>query len=88
MEKSYVWSADVWALGVMLIEIVSGVPLWLPLKCQVVKKDGKIKNDKKGVFGVKSRSPLSIIKAQEKFMGSRKLFDANMKKIDRYALLG
>jgi serine/threonine protein kinase len=33
IERSERWSVDIWALGIMLIEIISGFPIWLPMKC-------------------------------------------------------
>ena len=33
IENSYPWSIDVWSLGIMLLEIVSGFPIWMPSEC-------------------------------------------------------
>lgn len=41
------------------------------------------KNIGQGLFGLETRTPLSIIKAQEKTIGSKKLFIANMQKFDK-----
>lgn len=47
------WSIDVWSLGAILLEIVTGVPLWLSLKCKI---DTKAKKGlQTGLFAVKGR---------------------------------
>lgn len=33
------WVIDVWSLGCVLLEIVSGIPLWMSLKTIVTKPD-------------------------------------------------
>lgn len=40
----------------------------------------------RGLFGFENRNPLSIIKAQEKFMGTKKLYVSNIKKLDKYGI--
>ena len=48
------WSIDVWSLGAILLEIVTGVPLWLSLKCRV-ESAGR-KSIRIGLFAVKGRA--------------------------------
>ena len=31
-------STDVWSLGVILVEIITGIPIWLSYKCKIVKE--------------------------------------------------
>ena len=49
IEKSYIF--DIWSLGSILLEILTGFPLWLSLKGRVKGSNGKnIINY--GLFGV------------------------------------
>lgn len=34
-QRSHPWSFDVWSLGIILLEIASGCPVWMSLKCRV-----------------------------------------------------
>jgi hypothetical protein len=43
----------VWALGMILLEILLGVPLWLCYKC-MINKNGK-NVFRTGLFGIKGR---------------------------------
>ena len=80
------WSIDVWALGVIIIEIISGFPLWLQFKTKMVTAQGK-NNVGKGAFAVKDRNPLEIVAVQNKFIGSSKrAFVNNLALIDKYNL--
>ena len=52
-----------WALGSILVEILSGFPLWLSLKSRVLTPDGRsIVNF--GLFGVAGRDNLKILNKQ------------------------
>ena len=53
-EISHPWSVDVWSLGAMLIEIISGIPLWIPLKCKV--DVGSKSSLRFGLFAAKGRA--------------------------------
>lgn len=44
---------DVWSLGAILLEIFSGVPLWLSLKGRVTYSDKSV--FRYGLFGVRGR---------------------------------
>jgi dual specificity tyrosine-phosphorylation-regulated kinase 2/3/4 len=51
---------DMWSLGSILVEILSGFPLWLSLKSRVVTVDGRsIVNY--GLFGVAGRDNMKIL---------------------------
>jgi len=60
------WSLDVWSLGAILLEIITGVPLWLSLKCKVELK-GK-DTLKTGLFAVKGRTYDKIFLRQKAVM--------------------
>ena len=45
------WSLDVWSLGIILLEIVTGFPIWMSLKCRVSTVKGKSVHGS-GLFGV------------------------------------
>ena len=50
-KKMEVWSFDMWSLGALLLEVVSGFPLWLSYKGKCTSSRGKtILNY--GLFGV------------------------------------
>ena len=58
-EISYI--VDMWSLGSILVEILSGFPLWLSLKSRVVSSEGRsIVNF--GLFGVAGRDNAKILK--------------------------
>lgn len=60
---------DMWSLGSILVEILSGFPLWLSLKSRVQSQDGRsIINY--GMFGVAGRDHAKILKKQYEVMGS------------------
>jgi dual specificity tyrosine-phosphorylation-regulated kinase 2/3/4 len=53
-EISQAWSVDVWSLGAVLLEIITGVPLWIPLKCKV---EGPTRKPLRfGLFACKGRA--------------------------------
>jgi dual specificity tyrosine-phosphorylation-regulated kinase 2/3/4 len=56
------WVIDVWSLGSVLLEIVSGVPLWMSLKTIVRKKNAEV--IRYGLFAIKGRAFDKIIKQQ------------------------
>ena len=63
---SHPWSIDVWSLGAILLEIITGVPLWLSLRCRVELK-GK-DHIKTGLFAVKGRTYDKIFIKQRNVM--------------------
>ena len=56
------WVIDVWSLGSVLLEIVSGVPLWMSLKTIVKRKGQEV--IRYGLFAIKGRAFDKIIKQQ------------------------
>ena len=54
---------DVWSLGSILIELISGFPLWLSLKSRVKSLDGKSMINY-GLFGVSGRDNAKILQKQ------------------------
>jgi len=35
------WSYDMWSLGVILLEVITGFPIWMSLKCRTVPVKGR-----------------------------------------------
>lgn len=58
--KQKSWSYDVWSLGAILLEIMSGFPLWLSLKGRVSLPNGK-NIIGMGLFGVQGREGKKIL---------------------------
>lgn len=62
------YAFDIWALGSILVELLSGFPLWLSLKSRVVSLDGRsIINY--GLFGVAGRDHSKILRKQLEILG-------------------
>ena len=47
------WVIDIWSLGCVILEVISGIPLWMSLKTIVVKKGKEC--IEYGLFAVKGR---------------------------------
>lgn len=56
------WVIDVWSLGCVVLEVVSGIPLWMSLKTIVKKKEKE--QIEYGLFAVKGRVFDKIIERQ------------------------
>jgi dual specificity tyrosine-phosphorylation-regulated kinase 2/3/4 len=54
------WIIDIWSLGCILLEIVSGVPLWMSVNTHILT----IANTVTGLFAVKNRVFSKIIQKQ------------------------
>lgn len=54
METTKPWSVDVWSLGAILVEAITGVPLWMSLKCRV--DIGNKSVVRMGLFAAKGRA--------------------------------
>ena len=62
-EKLEPWSYDIWSLGAIFLEIITGFPLWLGMKGKIKTRTGKnVVNF--GVFGVQGRVNAKIITKQ------------------------
>ena len=83
-EMQQVWSTDVWSLGMIIIEIITGVPIWLPIPCKVVLPNGKSVFSQGVLKVIDSTSPEFMLLAQKKLM--RNLMEI-LKKQDPYNLL-
>jgi len=62
-EVSAPWSYDMWSLGVILLEIIVGFPLWLSLKSRVTTANGR-NIFTKGLFAVHGRDKMKIFNKQ------------------------
>ena len=59
---------DVWSLGSILLEIMSGFPLWLSLKSRIKALDGRSQINF-GIFGVAGRDNGKILQKQNQLFG-------------------
>lgn len=59
-QRSKPWSFDIWSLGIILLEIASGCPLWMSLKCRLLTVDGR-SIITSGLLGVPGREPKKIL---------------------------
>ena len=59
---------DVWSLGSILLEVLSGFPLWLSLKSRVLSLDGHSRINM-GLFGVAGRDNAKIMTKQNQLFG-------------------
>ena len=81
-KKSWPWSFDVWSLGVILLEIASGCPAWMSLKCRVSTIDGKSVMGS-GLLGVQGREQKRIITRQQQILKS---LPQTLRKFECYGL--
>ena len=57
------WSYDIWSLGAIFLEILTGFPIWLGLKGKITTRKGKsVVNF--GIFGVQGRVNAKIVTKQ------------------------
>lgn len=57
------WSYDIWSLGAIFLEVITGFPLWLSMKGKITTRKGrKIVNF--GIFGVQGRVNAKIVLKQ------------------------
>ena len=80
-KNMHVWSHDMWSIGALLLEIISGFPLWLSLKGRMKSKRGK-NIFGQGIFGVTGRDCKKIYQIQKKILNKGlynvlKKFDSN-----------
>jgi len=61
MEKyKHPWTIDIWSLGCIVLEIVTGVPLWMSIDTRVEESNNRVT----GLFAVKNRVFAKIIQKQ------------------------
>jgi serine/threonine protein kinase len=53
------WSTDMWSLGIIVLEIIDIVPIWMSLKCRVENRIVK-----GGLLGVSGRDNAKILQKQ------------------------
>ena len=63
-----------WSLGSIIVEILSGFPLWLSLKSRVKSLDGKSLINY-GIFGVSGRDNSKILQKQNQIFGHSRGLD-------------
>ena len=61
LEDTTNFSTDVWSLGITLIEIISGLPIGIQTKCQIIPLSKKQKTTT-GVLCVKDNNPKRLLK--------------------------
>lgn len=54
------WVIDVWSLGCIILEIVSGIPLWMSIDTKIEEKEIRVT----GLFSAKNRVFSKIIQKQ------------------------
>ena len=81
-KASQPWSFDVWSLGIILLEIVTGFPVWMSLKCRVSTATGKSVLGS-GLFGVQGREGKRILAKQHQVL---KNIPQTLRKYECYGL--
>lgn len=81
-QRSWPWSFDVWSLGIILLEIVTGCPVWMSLKCRVQTVDGKSVLGS-GLLGVAQRDQKKILIKQQQLL---KNIPSMLRKFECYGL--
>jgi dual specificity tyrosine-phosphorylation-regulated kinase 2/3/4 len=81
LNNMHVWSYDMWSIGALLLEIMTGFPLWLSLKGRQRSIKGK-NIFGMGIFGVQGRDWKKIYQKQKKLLNhglknSLKKYDCN-----------
>ena len=75
------WSFDMWSLGAILLEVLTGFPLWLSLKGRLEKSDRDVIG--MGMLRVPGRSNAKIIQKQKATLRN---LDATLRKFDSWNL--
>lgn len=60
------WSLDMWSVGAIFLEILTGFPMWLGLKGRTVSGRRSIQST--GVFSAPGRDPSKIMLKQRNFV--------------------
>ncbi|KAL4471482.1 hypothetical protein ABPG74_008375 [Tetrahymena malaccensis] len=61
------WSVDIWTLGCIIIEIITGIPVWMPQRCLLHTHGVDPKKVTSGLFSHKQRRIDRIFEKQVKF---------------------
>ena len=67
--EAQAWSFDVWSLGIILVEIIVGFPVWLTLSCKMTTAHGKPRIGR-GLLAVMDRDPVKILEAVDKLVAN------------------
>ena len=67
-EVDHPWSFDIWSLGMIWLELISGFPLWMSLKCKVTSRGRTVTS--KGLLAVQGRDSQLILREQRSVIGS------------------
>ena len=65
---SHPWSFDIWSVGMIILEVISGVPLWMSLKSRT-ENMGKLVVCR-GLLAASARDPETILKLQGEISGN------------------
>ena len=78
------WTIDIWSLGCIVLEIVTGVPLWMSIDTRIEDRGGRVT----GLFAVKNRVFSKIIQKQIEVVNNLDYhLDNNVKKYPKIELL-
>lgn len=69
LQKMHVWSYDMWSIGALILEIITGFPLWLSLKGRIRSIGGK-NIFGMGIFGVQGRDCKKIYQKQKNLLSN------------------
>ena len=61
-DVTHPWSFDIWSLGMIWLELISGFPLWMSLKCKVTSRGRTVTS--KGLLAVQGRDTQLILREQ------------------------
>jgi serine/threonine protein kinase len=76
------WSYDMWSLGTIMLELLSGFPIWMSFKCRTESSNGRSIYGN-GIFGASGRGNKKIIAKQIQVVKNLK---SVLKKYDSYGL--
>jgi dual specificity tyrosine-phosphorylation-regulated kinase 2/3/4 len=72
------WAIDVWSIGCVILEVLTGLPLWMSLKTVVHNyARGGVEELRCGLFAVRDRSFSAIIAKQLKVVTNLSFYLAN-----------
>lgn len=75
------WSMDMWSIGTIFLEILTGFPMWLGLKGRTVV--GKRSITSMGLFATPGRDSVKIMQKQRAVVNN---FEMTLKKYDCFGL--